>query len=110
MTNTCETDNAGHPFSGPQQCISYQQFAAAMRAGNETELIRLCQLLHDPGPYIRRFLYDRIMRKILDDDTRQVLESVHCNNFLTLMEFIRKPELISNMRRKKKITTRQYDT
>ena len=110
MTNACETDRAGHPHGGPQQCISYQQFAAAMRAGNETELIRLCQLLHDPGPYIKRFLYERIMRKILDDDTRRVLESVHCNNFLTLMEFIRKPELISNMRRKKKITTRQYDT
>jgi len=98
MTNTCETDNAGHPFGDPQQCISYQQFVAVIRTGNKTELKRLCQLLHDPGPYIRRFLYEHIMTEILDDDIRQVLESVHCNDFLTLLELIRKPELIINLR------------
>ena len=98
MTNACETNEAGHPFGGPQQCISYQQFAAAMRAGNKTELIRLCQLLHDPGPYIRRFLYEHIMTEILDNDIRQVLELVHCNDLLTLLELIRKPELIINLR------------
>ena len=94
MKNTCETDEAGHPLGGPQQCISYQQFVAVIRAGNKTELKRLCQLLHDPGPYIKRFLYEHIMTEILGDDIRQVLESVHCNDFLTLLELIRKPELM----------------
>jgi len=64
MTDTCETDKAhGHSPDDPQ-CISYSQFVAVLAAGNETELKRLCQLLHDPGPYFERCLYELIMTKL----------------------------------------------
>ena len=72
-----------HTVNDPQ-CISYSRFVAVLAAGNETELKRLCQLLHDPGPYLERFLYELIMTKLLDDNTRQVLELAHCNTFHAL--------------------------
>src|SRR5210317_2257616 len=103
MTDTCETDKAhGHSSThtvNDPQCISYSRFVAVLAAGNETELERLCQLLHDPGPYFERFLYELIMTKLLDDDTRQVLELAHCNTFQTLRELLSKPGLIITLRR-----------
>ena len=101
MTDTCETDKAhGHSPDDPQ-CISYSQFVAVLAAGNETELElkRLCQLLHDPGPYFEQCLYELIMTKLLDDDTRQVLELANCNDFQTLRELLSKPGLIISLRR-----------
>ena len=58
MTNTCETDE---PHSHPpddSQCTNYHYFVTVLRAGNETELKRLCHLLHDPGPFMERYLRD----------------------------------------------------
>ena len=113
MTDTCETDKAhGHSSThtvNDPQCISYSRFVAVLAAGNETELERLCQLLHDPGPYFERCLYELIMTKLLDDDTRQVLESAHYNNFQILRELLSKPGLIISLRRDgKELTRDQY--
>ena len=90
---------------------SYQQFVAVIRSGNETEIIRLCHLLRDPGPFVERYVYKHIIRmtRILDDRIRQVLKSLHCDNLRTLMELIRKPGLINNLRwNEKKLSKDQY--
>ena len=98
MTSTSETDKT-HGYYDPQQCISYLQFVAVIRSGKETEIIRLCHLLRDPGPFTERYVYEHIMTRILDNRIiRQVLKSVHCDNLRTLMELIRKPGLINNLR------------
>jgi len=108
MTSTSETDKT-HGHHDPQQCISYLKFVAVIRSGNETEIIRLCHLLRDPGPFIERYVYEHIVTSILDDRIRQVLKSVHCDNLRALMGLIRKPELINDLRLNgKKLSKDQY--
>ena len=108
MTSTSETDKT-HGRHDPQQCISYLKFVAVIRSGNETEIIRLCHLLRDPGPFIERYVYEHIVTSILDDRIRQVLKSVHCDNLRALMGLIRKPELINDLRLNgKKLSKDQY--
>ena len=99
MTSTSETNKTNGHYD-PQQCISisYLQFVAVIRSGKETEIIRLCHLLRDPGPFTERYVYEHIKTRILDDRIRQVLKLVHCDNLRTLMELIRKPGLINVLR------------
>ena len=101
MANACETDKTlGHHPDDPQQCISYQQFVfvAVLRAGNETELKRLSQLLHNPGPFIEclRWNGEKLTREqyteVLALDPfinwmrNNLIDSINCDGGISIIE------------------------